>query len=256
MHSPPPNSSPLLHLDQVSLVISTPIQEQWLLRQISFEVYPGDRIALVGPSGAGKSSLLRLLNRLSDPTEGSIVLQGQKLSQWNVLPLRQQVVLLLQESKLLGMTVQQALIYPLKLQGLKSSQIQSRLEEWITRLHIPSEWLGKTEVELSVGQRQWVSLARALMLRPKILLLDEPTASLDTGKATYLIDLLIQVNQQDQTTILMANHQLEWAQRFCTRLLYLHQGELRHNSAAETIGWENLHQELLQAEIQTAEEWS
>ncbi|MBD6617543.1 ATP-binding cassette domain-containing protein [Komarekiella sp. 'clone 1'] len=226
-----------------------------ILQDISLEVFPGDRLAIVGSSGAGKTSLLRLLNRLIEPTNGKIYLENQEYRQIPVIQLRQEVTLVLQESKLLGMTVQQALAYPLVLRGLPKQIIQQRVTDWIEQLHIPSEWLGRTEVQLSAGERQLVALARALVTQPKILLLDEPTSALDAGTASHVMQVLIQLSQTHLTTILMVNHQLELAQMFCTRLLHLKQGHLLANQSASEINWVNL-RDLMQAEAQAAEEWS
>lgn len=227
-----------------------------ILQDISFEVFTGDRIAIVGPSGAGKTSLLRLINRLNEPTNGKIYLENQEYRQIPVIQLRQAVTLVLQESKLLGMTVQQALAYPLVLRGLPKETIQQRISHWTEQLHIPSEWLGRTEVQLSTGQRQLVAIARALVIQPKVILLDEPTSALDAGTASRLMQVLTQLSQTHQTTILMVNHQLDLAQMFCTRLLYLQQSQLLANQAASAIDWVNLRDRLLQAETQAAEEWS
>lgn len=226
-----------------------------LLKNISFEVFRGDRVVLVGASGAGKTSLLRLLNRLSEPSGGTIYLNNQPLNHIPVTQLRRQVVLVLQESKLLGMTARKALEYPLVLQGLPKRVIQQRVNEWLERLHIPSEWLERTELQLSVGQRQWVAIARALVLQPDILLLDEPTSALDVGRGEFLVKLLFDLNQQSQTTILMANHQLDLAAQFCDRVLHLSQGALIQNLSKEQIDWHELRQSLLQSEAQQIEEW-
>ncbi len=244
-----------LRLNQVSL--SGSVGSQYLLKDISFEVFKGDRIAIVGPSGAGKTSLLRLLNRLIESTAGSIYLENQEYQQIPVIQLRQQLTLVPQESKLLGMTVQEALAYPLVLRDLPRSQIQQRLSHWIEQLHIPEDWLGRTEVQLSVGQRQLVAIARALVIQPKILLLDEPTSALDAGRASHLVQVLTQLATRSQTTILMVNHQLELAQMFCTRILYLQNGQLlwdEHNTSQ--MDWSKLRETLIQAEAQAAEEWT
>jgi D-methionine transport system ATP-binding protein len=244
-----------LRLKQVSL--SASVGAHYLLNDISFEVLVGDRIAIVGSSGAGKTSLLRLLNRLREPTAGSIYLENQEYRQIPVLELRQQVTLVQQESKLLGMTVQEALAYPLVLRHLPQAEIQQRLDYWIERLHIPSEWLGRTEVQLSVGQRQLVAIARALVIQPKILLFDEPTSALDAGRASYLLQVLTQLAEGGQTTILMVTHQLELAQRFCTRVLYLQHGQLVQDAPNSLeLDWAKLRETLIQAEAQVAEEWS
>ena len=243
-----------LQLEQVSLFTS--IGAQYLLKDISLEVFKGDRIAIVGPSGAGKTSLLRLLNRLSEPTAGSIYLENQEYRQIPVIQLRQQVTLVLQESKLLGMTVQEALKYPLVLRGLPRSQIQQRLAYWMEQLHIPVDWLGKTELQLSVGQRQLVAIARALVIQPQILLLDEPTSALDAGRASHLIQVLSQLANSGETTILMVNHQLELAQLFSTRVLYLQNGQLILDAPnSNQMNWEKLRETLIHAEATAAEEW-
>jgi D-methionine transport system ATP-binding protein len=255
---------PLLELEGVSLVsrlVATssrgalPANAHYLLQNISFQVAAGDRIALVGPSGSGKTSLLRVLNRLSEPISGQISLQGQVYSQLPVVSLRQQVVLVLQESKLLGMTVQQALEYPLKLRTLPASQVKQRVGEWMARLNIPEDWLPRTELQLSVGQRQLVAIARALVTQPQILLLDEPTSALDVGRSQNLLKILTELSDHHQLTILMANHQLEMAQQFCTRVLYLEQGNLVEDLPANHVQWNALKTRLLEQEAKQVEDW-
>ncbi len=243
-----------LRLEQVSL--SASVGSQHLLKDISFEVFAGDRVAIIGPSGAGKTSLLRLLNRLNEPNTGSIYLEEQDYRQIPAIQLRQQVTLVLQESKLLEMTVRDALQYPLILRDLPRTQIQQRVTYWMDRLHLPEDWLGKTELQLSVGQRQLVAIARALVIQPKILLLDEPTSALDAGRAFHLIEVLIELANSSQTTILMVNHQLELAQQFCTRVLYLQDGRLIQNLPnSSQMDWKKLRETLLQAEAKAAQEW-
>lgn len=243
-----------LHLDRVSL--SASVGSRYLLKNISFAVNAGDRICLIGPSGAGKTSLLRLLNRLSEPSEGTIYLEGRDYRTIPVIQLRQQIPLVQQESKLLGMTVKDALAYPLVLRGLEKSQIQQRLSYWIEQLHIPQDWLERSEVQLSVGQRQIVAIARALVIQPKILLLDEPTSALDAGRAGQLLQVLTKVATDTQTTILMVNHQLELAQSFCRRVLYLQGQLLQDLPNSPEVDWHKLRDDLVQAEIKAAEEWS
>ncbi len=106
-----------LHLDRVSL--SASVGSRYLLKNISFVADAGDRICLIGPSGAGKTSLLRLLNRLSEPSEGTIYLESKDYRTIPVIQLRQQIPLVQQESKLLGMIVKDALAYPLVLKGIR-----------------------------------------------------------------------------------------------------------------------------------------
>ena len=244
--------TPQLRLDNVSF--KTPIASSYLLENISFQVHKGDRIAIVGPSGAGKTTLLRLLNRLSSPTSGSIYLENTEYRQIPAIELRRQITLVMQESKLLGMPVREALAYPLKLRGVNSSEIGDRISGVIQQLHIPEEWLTRTELQLSTGQKQLVAIARAIVLQPKILLLDEPTSALDAGKAHHLVQVLTELTNS-QTTILMVNHQLELAQEFATRVLYLQQGKLLEDAMCDRMNWGELRQNLIKAEAQAEQEW-
>jgi D-methionine transport system ATP-binding protein len=228
----------------------------YLLKDISFETVPGDRIALVGASGSGKTSLLRLLNRLSEPTSGVILFNQKALTQIPTLALRQQIVLVLQESKLLGMTVQQALEYPLTLRQLPKQTIRERVQKWNDRLHIPSEWLSRTELQLSVGQRQLVAIVRALVTEPSVLLLDEPMSALDVGRSELLLHVLSDLTQVNGMTVLMVSHQLELAEQGCDRVLHLEQGRLLQDIPAAQMDWQALRQTLVQTEAQEAEEWS
>ncbi|HAA30080.1 MAG TPA: cobalt ABC transporter [Cyanobacteria bacterium UBA8553] len=251
------STSVQLQLKQVSLVTSVgrAVTGIPILTNISFEVFQGDRIGIIGPSGAGKTSLLRLLNRLSDPTSGAIYLENLDYQKIPVLQLRRQVMLVPQEPKLLGMKVKEALAYPLTLQQLPQQQIQERLDAYRERLHIPADWLERTELQLSVGQRQLVAIARALVIQPQILLLDEPTSALDAGLASHVLRVLIELARQDKMTILMINHQLDMAQLFCTRVLYLQDGQLLQDTPASQIDWQQLRENLVQAEAQSSQDW-
>ncbi|MBD2465885.1 ATP-binding cassette domain-containing protein [Oscillatoria sp. FACHB-1407] len=242
-----------LRLEHVSFQGS--VGSQTILNDISFRVMRGDRLVVIGPSGAGKTSLLRLLNRLSDTSQGTIYLENCDIRQVPVLQLRQQIILVLQESKLLGMTVREALTYPLQLRGIAPSVSKQRLDFWLEELHIPVEWLDRTEVQLSVGQRQLVAIARALMTEPKVLLLDEPTSALDAGRGEYLMQVLTRLAQRG-TAILMVNHQLDLAKQFGDRVLYLQQGALLQDASASQIDWQELKERLVQAEEQEAQEWA
>jgi len=226
-----------------------------LLHDLSFEVFPGDRIALVGASGSGKTTLLRLLNRLSEPTSGKLYWQGEPYTAIPTVQLRQQIVLVLQESKLLNMTVQDAIAYPLILRGTGKKEITQRVGEWMERLRIPLEWRDRSEHQLSVGQRQLVAIARALVTEPALLLCDEPTAALDVGRVHHLLEVFNDLSQTRQTTVIMVNHQLDLAKQFATRVLRLQNGTLATNQPATATDWATLEQQLKQVEQEQASEW-
>ncbi|MFM7364806.1 MAG: ATP-binding cassette domain-containing protein [Cuspidothrix sp.] len=247
----------MLRLESVNFHRRLQHQHQYpILQDISFGVSSGDRLAIVGEAGAGKTSLLRLINRLSEPTSGKIYFQNQEYRQIPVVQLRQQVILVQQESKLLGMTVGEALAYPLILRGLLQPTIQEKVSYWQEQLQIPEQWLGRTEAQLSTGQRQLIAIARALVTQPQILLLDEPTSALDTATSSHLINILKQLTQTQSTAILMVNRHIDLVQEFCTHFLHLQQGQLVINQSATEINWSNLTDRLMQAETQALAEWT
>lgn len=249
---------PQLQLQQVSLTTD----RGWdsILQDISFRVERGDRIGIVGPSGAGKTSLLRLLNRLQDPTSGQIRYAGQPLQNIPVLQLRREIMLVPQEPKLLGMTGEAAMLYPLKLRQVPVATSQQRLQFWTSQLEIPQDWLSRTELELSVGQRQLIALARGLICEPQVLLLDEPTSALDLGR----VELLLQVLAVRSQTTLVSSHQLDFVARFCQtstsqgqpgRLLWLDQGQVAQLADADQVDWQHLRQTIQQREQANLAEW-
>jgi D-methionine transport system ATP-binding protein len=223
-----------------------------ILQDISLEIFPGSCNTIVGATGAGKTFLLRSLNRLCEPTSGKIYFQNQDYTQIPVLQLRNSIVLVPQEPKLLGMSVKDALFYPLVLRGLPKPEIQQRVNKWIEQLQISDDWLGRTELQLSLGQRQIVAIARALVIQPQVLLLDEPTAALDIGYSQLLMQTLSQLAQTQNTTVIMVNHQLELLKEFYSHqngnILHLSQGRLLSNQPASQIDWANLKATILQAQ--------
>jgi D-methionine transport system ATP-binding protein len=217
-------SQKILTLSEVGLTDGNGFET--ILENISFVVNQGDRVGIMGSSGAGKTSLLRLVNRLAEPSQGEIFFEGQAFSKIPVLSLRRQIVLVPQEPKLLGMAVKNSLAYPLELQQLKKNEIQSRIDHYCQKLGIPNEWLERNELQLSVGQRQLVTIARGLIMQPKILLLDEPTSALDADKSDQVINTLIGLSETQGLTIIMVNHQQRLIDQFTTQVLSLAQGQL------------------------------
>ncbi len=212
-----------------------------LLTDISVAIAKGSKTALIGATGSGKTTFLRLLNRLIDPTAGTISLNGKNIQEIPVQTLRRRVLLVPQEPSLLGMTVAEAIAYPLRLQNLSTSEIDARSQKWLEKLQIDRKLLNRTELELSLGQRQWTAIARALIMEPEILLLDEPTSALDRGLSHLLLDTLTELTQLPQpVTVVMINHQLDLVQTWCDRLICLHQGQLVQDAIASLVDWQDI----------------
>ena len=244
----------ILEFERVTMLATAGIVE--ILKEISLNVELGDFIALVGPSGAGKTSLLRLMNRLNEASSGQIWFEGNDIRKLPPVGLRRSVALVNQESRLLGMSVRETLGYPLRLQGKGEEAIAARIEDWTKRLNIPSDWMDRTEVNLSVGQRQRVAIARTLIAEPQILLLDEPTSSQDVGYSEFLLSFLAERTAQKKLAVIMSNHQVELLGRHVNRLWHLEDGRLIADVPAEQVHWERLRQRLMDAERKAQEDWS
>jgi D-methionine transport system ATP-binding protein len=212
-----------------------------LLMDISVAIAKGSKTALIGATGSGKTTFLRLLNRLTDPSVGTITLTGKNIQEIPIQTLRRRVLLVPQEPSLLGMTVAEAIAYPLKLQNFTQSEIDARSQKWIDKLQLDRKLLNRAELELSLGQRQWVAIARALVMEPEVLLLDEPTSALDRGLSHLLLDVLTGLTQLPQpVTVVMINHQLDLVQTWCDRLICLHKGQLVQDAIASLVNWQDI----------------
>ena len=241
----------VLRLDSVSLQAT--VGSDFLLQDISFEIEPGEKVGIIGASGSGKTSLLKLLNGLVSPSEGIIYVRDVPTRQLKPTELRRSVVLAPQEPKLLGMKAIDSLSYPLRLQHLPPAEIDSRIETWTKLLHIPTEWFLKTELQLSLGQRQLVAIARALIMQPQVILLDEPTSALDLGLANHLLNVLNQLNQTQNLSVIIVNHQLELIESFCDRLLFLDRGRLEYDLKSTKANWQRLREKLSQLQATEAD---
>ncbi|PZV17357.1 MAG: cobalt ABC transporter [Pseudanabaena sp.] len=212
-----------------------------LLTDISVAIAQGSKTALIGATGSGKTTFLRLLNRLIDPSMGIISLHGKNIQEIPIQTLRRRVLLVPQEPCLLGMTVTEAISYPLKLQNFTQSEIDARSQKWLNKLQLDHKLLNRAELELSLGQRQWVAIARALVMEPEVLLLDEPTSALDRGLSHLLLDVLTELTLLPQPiTVVMINHQLDLVQTWCDRLICLHKGQLVQDTAASLVNWQDI----------------
>ena len=201
------------------------------LNGISFQVVKGEFLGIMGSSGSGKTTLLNCLATIIKPTDGSIQMQEKDLGQLKGSQLAdyrgKEIGYLFQNFELLdNLTAKENILLPLSLHKVNANESKVRLELLSQYLDI-SELLDKFPSQLSGGQRQRVAAARALILDPKIVFADEPTGALDSKNATILMQKLSEMNQVEETTILMVTHD-SVAASFCNRILFIQDGKLFH----------------------------
>ncbi len=206
-----------------------------LLHDVDLTVPAGGFTHIIGPSGAGKSALLRLVNRLDEPSAGRIEVLGQSLTDWPVRQLRRRVAMMMQEPTMLDRTVRQNLHLPFALHGEVPDDLDDRIERVIGQVGVDADMLDRDQTELSVGQKQRVAMARALIVEPDMLLLDEPTSSLDPRTAEALLDRLIDVQASRGLTVLMVTHRLSEARRSGGRLAVLIDGRIAATGPIEQV---------------------
>ncbi|RDW16244.1 phosphate ABC transporter ATP-binding protein [Oceanobacillus chungangensis] len=180
-----------------------------ILKNITGFFPKGKITTLVGPSGAGKTTLFRLCNRLISPSSGEIQIVGEKIDQYNPIELRQNVGLALQSATMIRGTVMKNLALPLTLKGSKLSEEDAT--ELMQDVGLSEAFLTRNVKDLSGGQRQKVSIARTLVNKPKILLLDEITSSLDRVSQQDIEELIVRINEKYGTTIIWITHNLTQA---------------------------------------------
>jgi phosphonate transport system ATP-binding protein len=216
------------------------------LRQVSFTVEPGEFLVIIGLSGSGKSTLLRCLNRLIDPTEGRIRWDGIDITAAEAEELRhirRQIGMVFQQFNLVRrssvltnvMAGRLGYVRPLPSLAYRFPAADRELA-WkaLERVGL-TEQASKQARELSGGQQQRVGIARALMQQPRMILADEPVASLDPVLAHSILGYLEELNRQDGITVLCSLHYLDLVQRYATRVIGLREGRLVYRGTKEDI---------------------
>ena len=201
-----------------------------VLRGVNLDVRAGQAVAIAGPSGCGKSTLLNIISTLDRPTSGSVHLDGQDLadlSDRRLARLRSRKIgFVFQLHHLLGQcTVLENVLVPTLVGGVRTGQAaHDRARYLLERVGLAGQ-INHRPGELSGGQRQRVAVARALINNPLVLLADEPTGSLDRRASDAIADLLVELNRNEATTLILVSHSMDLAARM-GRMLHLRDGVL------------------------------
>lgn len=195
-----------------------------IIKGINFHIDQGEIFGILGPNGSGKSTLMRMISTLLYADEGVIEVFGYNVEgdQKKVRQLINRVSV--EASFFKKLSAAENLIYAARLYGLSSKESRLRIREILERLGFPPSRIPSPMENLSRGMQQKVAIARALMTRPVLLLLDEPTTGLDPKSKRDVQDFLLEVNQEYNTTILLTSHDMMEAERLCHRLALIDEG--------------------------------
>jgi putative ABC transport system ATP-binding protein len=206
--------SSIIQVTGLKKSIDTGTHRVEILRGLSFEVPRGQFLAIMGPSGSGKSTLLGLLAGLDTPTEGRIVLDGIEITSMpedQLALLRgRKVGFVFQSYQLIPtLTAEENVLLPLELSGNGAGGRQ-RARDLLDKVGLAAR-RDHYPIQLSGGEQQRVALARAFISRPQVLMADEPTGNLDSASGQHVLELLLELNRSEQTTLLLVTHNLELA---------------------------------------------
>jgi putative ABC transport system ATP-binding protein len=209
-----------------------------MLRDVHLDIPAGKVVAVVGPSGAGKTSLIRLLNRLDDPVEGSVTYGGARIESIPVRELRRRVAFVFQAPVMVAGTVTEnlALARDLARDASTAPSVKAPEPDEVLRLADVDPALASRDAQaLSGGERQRVSIARALMTGPEALLLDEPTSALDPEVADHIMATIRTLADTMHLTVVMVSHRLEEAKAVSTHTIFMEAGTVIESGATETM---------------------
>jgi len=224
----------ILRAEGVTKRVRTAEHELTILNNVSIEIDAGQSLAIIGPSGAGKSTLLGLLAGLDTPSEGQIWIGHQNITEMDEegrAKVRAELVgFVFQTFQLLGsLTALENVSLPMELAG--DSDARQRAIEYLGKVGL-AERLGHYPKQLSGGEQQRVAIARAFACNPKILFADEPTGNLDQTTGQTVSDLLFELNEQSDTTLILVTHEQRLAER-CDTVVIIDDGRVVNTSMGD-----------------------
>ncbi|WP_310255579.1 ABC transporter ATP-binding protein [Fictibacillus barbaricus] len=207
------------------------------LKNIDFHIKQGELVALIGPSGCGKTTTMRMINRLIEPTRGSILIDGEDISTKNPVELRRNIGYVIQQIGLLPhMTIEDNISLVPRLKGWKKEEYEGKVDELLDLVGLdPATFRKRYPSELSGGQQQRIGVIRALAAEPPIILMDEPFSALDPISREQLQDELVKLQETIKKTIVFVTHDMDEAIKIADRIAILNKGEIVQFDTPERI---------------------
>ena len=211
--------------------------EKDVLRDVNLQIEDGEFMVLVGPSGSGKTTMIKMINRLLEPTDGDIYMDGKRIKDYDERELRLSTGYVLQAIALFpNLTVAENIALIPEMKGWTKSRIASKTEELLDKVGLPaSEYANRKPGELSGGEQQRIGIVRAIIAEPKILLMDEPFSALDAISRKQLQVLTKNLHKEFGMTTIFVTHDTDEALKLGDRIAVLQEGEIVQVANAETI---------------------
>ena len=211
--------------------------EKNVLRDVNLRIEDGEFMVLVGPSGSGKTTMLKMINRLLEPTDGNIYMDGKRIKDYDERDLRLSTGYVLQAIALFpNLTVFENIALVPEMKGWSHDKIRRRTEEFLAKVGLPaSDYADRLPSELSGGEQQRVGIVRAMIGQPKILLMDEPFSALDAISRKQLQVLTKELHREFGTTIIFVTHDTDEALKLADRIAVLQNGEIHQVADPATI---------------------
>ena len=200
--------------------------ENKVLNGIDFDLYEGEKVVILGPSGSGKSTFLRCINRLEEPTAGTISFEDTVIDDKNIQEMRQKIGMVFQHFNLINnLTVMENLtLAPVKLHKFSQEAAEEKARKLLRHIGLTNK-ADAYPSSLSGGQKQRVAIVRALMMEPQVLLFDEPTSALDPESIGDVLDLIHEVVDRGMTTIIVT-HEMNFAREIASRIVFIDGGKI------------------------------
>ncbi len=226
-----PTDSPLVVLAGVNKWFG----DLHVLQDINLDIASGEVVVVIGPSGSGKSTLCRAINRLEPINEGEIKLDGQPLPEEGkeLAELRAEVGMVFQAFNLFAhkTVLDNVTLGPIKVRGRSTAEARAEAQQLLERVGV-GEQANKYPAQLSGGQQQRVAIARALAMRPKVMLFDEPTSSLDPEMIKEVLDVMVEL-AEDGMTMVVVTHEMGFARTAANRVVFMADGKILEEATPE-----------------------
>ena len=213
--------------------------EKHALKDICLEIPHGEFVGIIGHTGSGKSTLIQHLNGLIKGTSGAIYYNGKNIYQdgYDMRALRSQVGLVFQypEHQLFEIDVLTDVCFGPKNQGLSQQECEARALEALKLVGLKEKYYKSSPFELSGGQKRRVAIAGVLAMRPKVLVLDEPTAGLDPKGRDEILDQIAYLHKESDLTVILVSHSMEDIARYADRLIVMNSGEVMYNDTPKNV---------------------